>query len=80
MRRTISVFLAFMLLLLCLSGCAERKKETNTGDSSAALTDFANATLGVIDGSLYDGFSRELFPEAKIDSYQSFTDLFQCVK
>ena len=42
--------------------------------------DFRSATLGVIDGSLYDGFSRELFPDARIDSYPSFNDLFQCVK
>ena len=44
------------------------------------LNDFRNATLGVIDGSLYDGFSRQLFPEADIQSYPSFNDLFQCVK
>ena len=45
-----------------------------------SLEEFQSATLGVIDGSLYDGFSRELFPGATIDSYPSFTDLFQCVK
>ena len=44
------------------------------------LDSFQHATLGVIDGSLYDGFSRELFPDARIDSYPSFNDLFQCVK
>ena len=44
------------------------------------LEDFRAATLGVIDGSLYDGFSRERFPEARIDTYPSFNDLFQCVK
>ena len=44
------------------------------------LEAFQNATVGVIDGSLYDGFSRELFPNARIDSYPSFNDLFQCVK
>ena len=48
--------------------------------NTRTLNDFQNATLGVIDGSLYDGFSRELFPNARIDSYASFTDLFQCVK
>ena len=44
------------------------------------LSDFENATLGVIDGSLYDGISKELFPNAKRDSYPSFNDLFQCIK
>lgn len=50
------------------------------GNGQKSLDQFKNATLGVIDGSLYDGFSRELFPGAKIDSYPSFNDLFQCVK
>lgn len=45
-----------------------------------SLDDFKNATLGVIVGSIYDGYSRELFPDAKIDAYQSFPDLFQCIK
>ena len=44
------------------------------------LADFHNATLGVIDGSLYAGFSSALFPDAEQDFYPSFTDLFQCVK
>ena len=44
------------------------------------LNDFSNASLGVIDGSIYDGFSRQLFPDADIQSYPSFNDLFQCVK
>lgn len=50
------------------------------GSKKRGLEDFEHATLGVIDGSLYAGFSRELFPEARIDSYPSFNDLFQCVK
>ena len=50
------------------------------GKAARSLSDFQHATLGVIDGSLYDGFSRTLFPEAQIDSYPSFNDLFQCVK
>lgn len=49
-------------------------------DADRTLDAFQNATLGVIDGSLYDGYSRTLFPQAEIDSYPSFTDLFQCVK
>ena len=54
-------------------------RDPNAG-KTRTLDDFRNAVLGVIDGSLYDGFSRELFPNARIDSYTSFTDLFQCVK
>lgn len=48
--------------------------------SGRTLDAFADATLGVIDGSLYDGISRDLFPGARRDSYPSFNDLFQCVK
>lgn len=81
MKRFLCGILSVILLTLCLSGCA--------GQSSGAaqpqqdrdpLSRFQNGTLGVIDGSLYDGFSRELFPNARIDSYPSFIDLFQCVK
>lgn len=59
-------------LVLVVKGNASKTEKT--------LEDFQTATLGVIDGSLYDGFSRELFPDARIDSYPSFNDLFQCVK
>lgn len=51
----------------------------NSG-SSVSLDSFDNATLGVIDGSIYAGYSQELFPNAKLDSYPSFLDLIQCVK
>lgn len=50
------------------------------GEVQRSLSEFQNATLGVIDGSLYAGFSKELFPQARVDSYATFTDLFQCVK
>lgn len=69
--------LLVLILLLCLAGTALAQADESPAD---ALADFRNGTLGVIDGSLYDGFSRELFPEARIDSYPSFNDLFQCVK
>ena len=77
------IMLAFVLFM---TGCAgSTKKEENLqkideNTESQTLERFENATLGVIDGSLYAGYSKELFPNAKIDSYQSFTDLFQCVK
>lgn len=51
-----------------------------TASATRTLDEFRNAKLGVIVGSIYDGYSRELFPEAKIDAYQSFPDLFQCIK
>jgi len=63
------------ILLLSLFGCAA--KETTAKQS---LDQFEDATLGVIDGSLYAGFSSALFPDAQQDFYPSFTDLFQCVK
>ena len=63
------------VLLLGLCGCGAKEQ---TAEQS--LDQFENATLGVIDGSLYAGFSSALFPEARQDFYPSFTDLFQCVK
>lgn len=73
-------------MLLGLWGCGKAEATAAPSDSETtihtgkSLEDYRNATLGVIDGSLYDGFSRALFPEARIDSYPSFNDLFQCVK
>lgn len=81
MKRVLSFSLVFLMTLALLCGCTQQKETTPHGSADErTLSDFSNATLGVIDGSLYDGYSRELFPDARIDSYQSFTDLFQCVK
>lgn len=74
MKRIMHLLLA-LLLLLGLGGCGGQTEAAE----KQTMEDFKTATLGVIDGSLYDGFSRELFPEARIDSYPSFNDLFQCV-
>lgn len=56
---------------------ANEQKETARQEDLSYLNE---GTLGVIDGSIYAGYSKELFPEAQIDSYPSFLDLFQCVK
>lgn len=74
MKRIICLLL---LVLLAVFPSVVSAQENADGRS---LSDFTHATLGVIDGSLYDGISRELFPEARRDSYPSFNDLFQCVK
>ena len=63
------------VLLLGLCGCGAKEQT-----AKQSLDQFETATLGVIDGSLYAGFSSALFPEARQDFYPSFTDLFQCVK
>jgi polar amino acid transport system substrate-binding protein len=44
------------------------------------LEDFINVNLGVVTGSIYDGHSKAIFPDAKIAYYQTFADLFQCVQ
>ncbi len=76
MKRLAAALLALLMLttLICFTGC--QKQEA----SFQKLEDFDNAVLGVVTGSLYDGYSRELFPNARVDYYQIFPDLFQCVK
>ncbi len=44
------------------------------------LTDFENAKLGAAKGSLYIDYTKNIFPNAKLDIYNTFSDLFQCVK
>lgn len=87
MKRFLCFSLSILFIISALCGCSKTDEYDNppSPDNTAStgkrsLQEFSNATLGVIDGSLYDGYSRTLFPNAKIDSYPSFTDLFQCVK
>ena len=80
MKKLLCGVLSIVFLLLCLSGCAGQETADQSEHAQDPLSPFRNGTLGVIDGSLYAGFSRELFPNARIDSYPSFIDLFQCVK
>lgn len=83
MRNKIGLFLVCILLMCSLFGCGETSEENTSSEpaqSKITIQDLQNGTLGVIDGSIYAGYSESLFPNAKIDSYQSFTDLFQCVK
>ena len=64
-------------------GCgtaSEQSKSQAKVNKRKNLEMFENGTIGVIDGSIYAEYSKELFPNATIDSYKSFPDLFQCVK
>lgn len=72
-KKLIKIMMVTVLLLLGI---------INTEDSVRAeeLEQFNTGTLGVIDGSIYAGYSKELFPDARIESYPTFLDLFQCVK
>ena len=44
------------------------------------LTQFNSATLGVVTGSLYGGYSREQFPNAKIKEFNTFADVLVALK
>ena len=44
------------------------------------LTQFNSATLGVVTGSLYGGYSREQFPNAKIKEFNTFSDVLVALK
>ena len=52
------------------------KKEVDAND----LSQFANATLGVVTGSLYGGYSREQFPNATIKEFNTFADVLVALK
>lgn len=81
MKRAFSLLCVAVILMLGLSGCSGKNNEESSDvGNRTEISDFSDATLGVIVGSIYDGYSRKLFPDAKIDAYQSFPDLFQCLK
>lgn len=72
-RKSFIFAITFLMLSLLSGTCAVYA-------DSGEISSFNEGTIGVIDGSIYAGYSRELFPDAQIDSYPSFLDLFQCVK
>ncbi len=45
------------------------------GDEENDLSRFDNASLGVVTGSLYGGYSREQFPNATISEFNTFADV-----
>ncbi len=44
------------------------------------LSQFNSATLGVVTGSLYGGYSKEQFPNAKIKEFNNFSDVLVALK
>ena len=50
------------------------------GDNSSSLDQFKGATLGVVTGSLYGGYSREQFPNATIKEFNTFADVLVALK
>ena len=44
------------------------------------LSQFKTATLAVVTGSLYGGYSREQFPNAKIKEFNNFSDVLVALK
>ena len=44
------------------------------------LTQFNSASLGVVTGSLYGGYSRERFPSATIKEFNNFSDVLVALK
>ena len=49
-------------------------------EGSDALAQFNTASLGVVTGSLYGGYSREQFPNAKIKEFNNFSDVLVALK
>ncbi len=71
---------AVLTALVCLVGCTGGEAEGGggTSDNSEAeveLSRFENARLGVVTGSLYGGYSRELFPSASVSEFNNFADV-----
>ena len=51
---------------------------SQAGDND--LSQFQSATLGVVTGSLYGGYSREQFPHATIQEFNTFADVLVALK
>ncbi len=57
-----------------LCGCTYKK------DGFAELSDFSDSTLGIVTGSIYDGYSRAMFPSAELKYHKNFADVLQSLK
>ncbi len=71
----ILIFVTVAIILigtLCSCGGEQRSFEK--------LEDFEDSTLGVVTGSLYDGYSKTLFPDAEIKYHKNFADVLQALK
>ncbi len=74
LRKILSLTAIFAVLILSFSGCGSEKKVYSE------LSDFEESTLGVVTGSLYDGYSRAMFPKAEIKYHKNFADVLQGLK
>ncbi len=73
-KRILSVICLLAALLLCFSGCNTEKK------TFEKVEDFNGATLGIVTGSIYDGYCRNLFPESELKYHKNFADVLQGLK
>ena len=51
-----------------------------TKGKDLGLSQFSNAQLGVVTGSLYGGYSKEQFPNATINEFNNFADVLMALK
>ncbi len=75
-RNILALCLAAFALLpsLFLTSCSGERKEFNT------VEDFNGATLGIVTGSIYDGYCRELYPDSSLKYHKNFADVLQALK
>ena len=90
-KRWLSLLLVLLIAVSLLAGCSSEKADHDNlgGESNLDVTDvypaedlaqFNNASLGVVTGSLYGGYSREQFPNASIKEFNTFADVLVALK
>ena len=55
-------------------------KDDSEHKGEKTLTDFENATIGVMTGTVYDDFAKERFPNAKREYYNMISDMIVAVE
>ena len=55
-------------------------KDDGEHKGEKTLTDFENATIGVMTGTVYDDFAKERFPNAKREYYNMISDMIVAVE
>ncbi|MEN6349594.1 MAG: ABC transporter permease subunit [Syntrophomonas sp.] len=77
-----------VILIVALAGCQQERGEPAAEYRTAAanseklsqLDDIADKRVGVVTGTLFDGFVAQKYPQAKISRYDSTSDMVLAVK
>ena len=74
-KKILSIFLLTVMILAALTGCSDDKTQ-----SFQSMEDFDQAKIGVLTGSVYDDYAKNLFPDAERKYFNLISDMILAVE